>query len=79
MLKLKLGFNDPNLIFSHIRSNVESLWIYKNLCYAFIYADGITLRAWWTLDGILFTCGEDRSYLLCEVLTSEVDLYRVLS
>ena len=26
----------------------------KNLCCAFIYADGVTLRAWWTPDGILF-------------------------
>ena len=24
----------------------------KNLCYAFIYADGVTLRVWWTLDDI---------------------------
>ena len=24
----------------------------KNLGYAFIYANGVTLRAWWTLDDI---------------------------
>ena len=32
-----------------------------------------------TLDGILFTSGEDKSYLNREVITSEVHLYRVLS
>ena len=58
---------------------IEYMFIAKNLCYAFIYADGVTLRAWWTLDGILFTCGEDRNYLKCEVFTSEVHLYVVSS
>ena len=47
----------------------------KNLCYAFIYADGVKLRAWWTFDGIFIHMWRSQKLFVCVVLTSKIDLY----
>ena len=42
-------------------SQLKALEAEKHLCYAFIYADGVTRRAWWTLDDITFHSTEKRT------------------